>query len=71
VDQWISRRRFTSVAALTAASLTGFPAFPAIGQKGRREQERFGCWIVLGSSKPDSSRERNRPAINHHSLEAH
>jgi 5-methylthioadenosine/S-adenosylhomocysteine deaminase len=40
VDQWISRRRFTeSMAALAAASLTGLPLFPAIGQEGRREQD--------------------------------
>jgi hypothetical protein len=40
VDQWISRRRFTdSMAALAAASLTGLPAFPAIGQEGQCEQD--------------------------------
>jgi hypothetical protein len=27
------------MAALAAASLTGLPAFPAIGQNGRREQD--------------------------------
>jgi 5-methylthioadenosine/S-adenosylhomocysteine deaminase len=43
VDQWISRRRFTeSMAALAAASLTGLPAFPATGQKDRREQDNPG-----------------------------
>ena len=39
MDQSIGRRRFTKLAALAAASLTGLPAFPAIGQKGRREQD--------------------------------
>ena len=39
MDQRISRRRFTKLAALAAVSLTGSPAFPAIGQKGRREQD--------------------------------
>ena len=39
MDQSIGRRRFTKLAALAAASLTGLPSFPAIGQKGRREQD--------------------------------